>query len=199
MSVVLFGVVVALAAAAAMEPWARLLHRHAWHRSLWPIHRSHHEPRTTRFEANDWLSVLHAPVAAALIVGGCQTGGFVRAALVGAGAGMTAFGALYLAVHDGFIHGRLGLAWLARFRYFRRVRGAHLTHHRAGALPFGLFLGPRELRPATVRRSRAAIVATKAPGSHARAAMPSAGGRPPRAGRSSRSLAPGSRVRYRRR
>ena len=56
----------AVVAAAAMELWARFLHGRVWHHGLWNVHRSHHEPRVGRFERNDALSLLHAPVAAPL-------------------------------------------------------------------------------------------------------------------------------------
>lgn len=174
MTTIIVGVTFALLSAAAMEPWARFLHHYAWHRWLWSLHRSHHEPKRGRFEANDWLSVLHAPIAAGMIIGGCQASGVLRGALVGVGVGMTAFGALYLAIHDGLIHGRLRLHALLRFRYFRRVRGAHLVHHRAGGAPFGLFLGPRELRGSPLSPRRAAARARRGRGVREQAAIPSA-------------------------
>lgn len=147
------GVLVALVAAALMEPWARFLHGRVWHYMLWSVHRSHHEPRRGRFEKNDALSFLHAPIAAGLIVAGCQGTGLLRAVIVGAGVGMTLFGIGYVFVHDGLVHERLPARALLRLRFFRRVRGAHLVHHRTGGVPFGLFLGPREL--AQHRRAKA--------------------------------------------
>ena len=131
--------------AAAMELWARFLHGRVWHHRLWGLHRSHHEPRVGRFEKNDALSVLHAPLAAALVVAGCQLDGYARALAVGAGVGMTLFGIGYVLVHDGLVHGRLPVKRLLALRIFRRIRGAHLVHHRAGGPPYGFFLGPREL------------------------------------------------------
>jgi beta-carotene 3-hydroxylase len=73
--------------------------------------------------------------------------GVLREAAFGVGVGMTVFGLAYLAVHDGFVHKRLPLAFLERFSYFRRVREAHKAHHsRPHAVPFGFFLGPWELK-----------------------------------------------------
>lgn len=144
---------VALATAAFMELWSRLLHGRVWHRSLWRVHRSHHRRRKGSFEANDALSVLHAPLAVALILFGCVgPAGLLRELAYGVGIGMTAFGLAYLVVHDGLVHGRLPVSFLLRFPFFARVRDAHLVHHRKGREPFGLFLGPRELERA--RRSR---------------------------------------------
>lgn len=163
-ALVAFGFVVAVVVAAAMEPWARLLHGRVWHRSLWPVHRSHHSRRRGRFEMNDALSAVHAPIAAVLIMLGCNLRGWPAAAAIGTGAGMTVFGLAYVVVHDGFVHGRLRVAFLARFAWLRRVRDAHAVHHARGAAPYGFFLGPREL--------------TRAP--RARASRPSV---PPRPGR----------------
>lgn len=157
---VLVSVAVAAIVAPLMELWARFLHGRIWHGVLFPIHRSHHETRIGRFEANDVLSVTHAPIAAALVIVGCIMHGFAGAVLRGAGIGMTLFGIAYVVVHDGFVHGRLPVSGLARFRFFRRIRGAHRLHHRSGAAPFGLFAGPREvaraIRHATAPTSRRA-------------------------------------------
>jgi beta-carotene 3-hydroxylase len=161
---------VGLPAACAMEPWAALLHGRAWHGPLWPVHRSHHAPRRGRFERNDALSATHAPVAMALVLYGCLGApGLAREAAFGAGLGMTLFGLAYVLVHDGLVHGRLPVSWLLRFRYLRRVRGAHLVHHRTGGAPFGLFLGPWTLR----RRHRAARERATRPPQRAVAATPS--------------------------
>ncbi len=141
----LMGAAVALVVAVAMEPWARLLHGRVWHRSLWGIHRSHHSRRRGRFERNDMLSAAHAPVAAALVMAGCNLHGPAAAACIGVGVGMTSFGLAYVVVHDGFVHGRLPVRFLARVAWLRRIRDAHAVHHARGAAPYGFFLGAREL------------------------------------------------------
>ena len=139
---------VAALTACFMELWAAVLHGRYWHGRMWFVHRSHHAPRAGRWELNDALSVVHAPVAMFLIIWGCEAApSWLREVMFGAGLGMTAFGLGYLIVHDGMVHGRLPVRWLERIGYFERVRQAHLTHHRnsASGLPFGLFLGPWEL------------------------------------------------------
>ena len=137
---------VALVVAAAMELWARLLHARFWHGPLYPIHRSHHRKRRGHFELNDALSTLHAPIAIALILYGCESApGPLREVLFGAGIGMTLFGAAYVVFHDGFVHGRLPLRWLGEVALFARIRDAHRVHHGRGAAPYGFFLGPQEL------------------------------------------------------
>lgn len=165
---VVVGLLAAAVVAAAMELWARFLHGRVWHHRLWGVHRSHHEPRAGRFEKNDALSLLHAPIAAGLLVAGCQLHGWMRAILVGAGVGMTLFGIGYVLVHDGLVHGRLPVKALLALRFFRRIRGAHLVHHRTGGAPYGFFLGPRELmRHRRGRRGRDSL--PSAPSSSARA------------------------------
>ena len=154
---VVLGALVASAVAAAMEPWARLLHGRVWHRRLWGIHRSHHARRAGRFEANDALSAAHAPIAAALVMIGCNMHGIAAAVAIGTGAGMTVFGLAYVVVHDGVVHGRLPVAFLLRVPGVRRIRDAHAVHHARGAAPYGFFLGHRELgqRRAVTRTPRA--------------------------------------------
>ncbi|AUX20200.1 beta-carotene hydroxylase [Sorangium cellulosum] len=142
-------VVTALAAFAAMEGWAALLHGKVWHRALWSVHRSHHEKRRGALERNDALSLLHAPVATGLILHGCAGApGPLRDVAFGVGLGMTAFGVAYVLVHDGLVHRRLPVSGLARIPYLARVRDAHRVHHSTGGPPFGLFLGPLVVRRA---------------------------------------------------
>ncbi|HZF50348.1 MAG TPA: beta-carotene hydroxylase [Polyangiaceae bacterium] len=150
MTSVAIWIAVALPVAAAMELWAAFLHGRVWHHALWRVHRSHHSRRAGRFESNDLLSSLHAPIAIALILYGCLGApGVIRDIGFGAGIGMTLFGVAYLIVHDGLVHGRLPVARLAKIPFFERIRAAHLEHHTRGREPFGLFLGPRELARAT--------------------------------------------------
>ena len=164
MSAAMVWIPVALVAAAVMELWAGLLHARLWHRALWGVHRSHHRQGERGLEANDALSVLHAPLAIALILYGCAgAAGLLREVAFGVGIGMTMFGAAYLVVHDGLVHGRLPVGALGRIPYFARVAEAHRVHHATGRAPHGLFLGPAELRRAAASlrlsaedRSRAA-------------------------------------------
>lgn len=146
----------AIVVAVAMELWAALLHGRAWHAILWRVHRSHHRARRGRFEANDALSVLHAPIAIVAILYGCRAEvGVLREIVFGVGVGMSVFGVAYFVVHDGLVHGRLPVAALARLPYFARVRDAHLEHHAHADGPYGLFLGPWERRRATHASPRA--------------------------------------------
>lgn len=150
---------VVLAVAVAMEFWAMFLHGKLWHGVLWPTHASHHRPRAGRFEFNDVFAVFHAALAMFLIIYGFESShGRLSEMMIAVGFGMSAFGMAYFTVHDGFIHGRLPVRFLARFAYFRRVRNAHKVHHRSDHVgPYGLFLGEWELR-----RSKGERVAQRA-------------------------------------
>lgn len=144
----------AMLVAFLMELWAALIHGGVWHRGLWRVHRTHHEPQQGRFEANDLLPMFHAPISAGLIVYGCEAApGVLRELAFGVGIGMVFFGVAYAVVHDGMVHGRLPVGFLLRSAWLRRVRAAHLAHHaREHCAPYGFFLGPQELARARKRR-----------------------------------------------
>ncbi len=143
---------VALFTVCMMELWAGFMHSAFWHRSLWSIHKSHHRKRRGRFEKNDILSALHAPIAIAMILYGCLgTPSLLREVIFGVGIGMTIFGLGYAVFHDGFVHHRLPLGFLARVPRFARIRDAHRAHHASGREPYGFFLGPEELARAEAR------------------------------------------------
>jgi len=140
----------------AMEAWAAFVHGRLWHGVLWRVHASHHRARTAVWEENDALSLTHAPLAVALVLFGCRGApGALREVAFGIGIGMTVFGAAYVVVHDGLVHGRLGVRGLLRAPvlgpYLCGVVEAHRRHHQTLGARFGLFLGPWELR----RRERA--------------------------------------------
>ena len=121
----------------AMEPVTWATHRFVMHGPGWVLHRSHHARRPRWLETNDAY-----PVAFAAVVGAAMALGFNVGALgwlVPVAVGVTAYGAAYALVHDGYIHRRLpvgsrrtaGLDALAR---------AHAVHHRTGGEPFGMLL-----------------------------------------------------------
>ena len=137
-----------LGVAILMEPWSMWVHSKLWHGPLWWGHKSHHEPRAGSLELNDVFAAVHAPLAIFLIIYGFEGGpSEFHEMVVATGFGMTLFGVAYFLVHDGFIHGRLPLGFLERYSYFRRVRNAHNAHHlKEDVPPYGLFLGPQEVR-----------------------------------------------------
>ena len=136
-----------------MEFWAQILHHRVWHGPLWFLHESHHREREGALELNDVFAVFHAAVGIALILYGCVGPvGWVREAGFGAGLGMSVFGMSYFFVHDGLVHERLPVDFLEENRWIHRLAAAHRAHHRTGAHPYGLFLGPQEAKRASRRR-----------------------------------------------
>ncbi|XP_042375786.1 beta-carotene hydroxylase 2, chloroplastic-like isoform X2 [Zingiber officinale] len=134
-------------AAVGMELWARWAHRALWHASLWPMHESHHRPRDGPFELNDVFAVINAVPAISLMAYGLLHRGLFPGLCFGAGLGFTLFGIAYMFVHDGLVHRRFPVGPIANVPYFRRVAAAHQIHHthKFGGVPYGLFLGPKEL------------------------------------------------------
>src|SRR5437763_13240269 len=109
-----------------MEPAAYLVHRFVMHGRLGAWHRSHHQVRTTTFEANDLYPLVGAAVSIVVIALG--TGFGALGALAWVGAGITLYGAGYLFVHDLYIHRRIAsFTW--QWGPLERVRAAHRIHH----------------------------------------------------------------------
>lgn len=133
-------VLVAAAALVVMEPAVALVHRLVMHGPGWVWHRSHHRRPGPGLEANDLFPVVFAVATIAVMAVGSAVDGL--ASLLWTGAGVTAYGAAYLVVHDLYIHERLGRLPGAGTRYVRWVASAHAVHHRTGAAPYG-FLVPR--------------------------------------------------------
>ncbi|KAL3653557.1 hypothetical protein CASFOL_003238 [Castilleja foliolosa] len=134
-------------AAVGMEYWARWAHEALWHASLWHMHESHHRPREGPFELNDVFAITNAVPAIALLSYGFFHKGLIPGLCFGAGLGITVFGMAYMFVHDGLVHRRFPVGPIANVPYFRRVAAAHQLHHsdKFSGVPFGLFLGPKEL------------------------------------------------------
>ena len=136
----------AAAAFAAMEPVSYAAHRWVMHGAGWVLHESHHRLAGARhaLEANDWFPVLFAGATmTALAVGASRP----RArSLTPVGAGVTAYGAAYAFVHDGYTHQRAGrLPTMAGLEW---LRVAHELHHRYGGEPYGMLVPvvPRAVR-----------------------------------------------------
>jgi beta-carotene 3-hydroxylase len=133
---------VIIATVAAMEVVAAVVHRHVMHGVGWALHRSHHEPRTGWFEANDLYAVFFALIAIVLIALGAAG----RPLLAWIGVGMTAYGVLYALVHDGLVHRRWPFRGRPRKGYLARLVEAHHLHHavrgRDGCVSFGFLWAP---------------------------------------------------------
>lgn len=150
-----------------MEPVTALLHRALFHGPGWALHRSHHRaaraggasaggasaegPGAGGLEANDLFPVGIAAVTILVIALGTVADGL--AALVPIGAGVTAYGAAYAAVHDFYIHRRVDV-FPHHLPVLERLRDAHGLHHRFNEAPYGMLC---PVVPARIRaRARAA-------------------------------------------
>lgn len=135
-----------------MEMYARYVHKYLWHENElgWTLHKSHHEPRVGPFEANDVYALMNAVPAIALCGYGFMRPDVVGGLCFGLGLGITLFGISYMFVHDGLVHRRFPVGPIANVPQLKRVAVAHQMHHsdKYGGVPFGMFLGPQELKEA---------------------------------------------------
>ena len=159
-------VLTAVAAFVAMEGFTYLTHRFVMHGVAWTLHRSHHQSTAERFEANDVFPCIGAAIA---MIGFAIGFNVPMPGLVAVGAGVSAYGAAYMFVHDVYIHGRLGR--MPEVAVLERLRRAHAIHHLFRGEPFGMLLPilPRRWRSlartvdadaAVVRRGRAQVPAS---------------------------------------
>lgn len=118
-----------------MELVSYASHRWVMHGFGMAWHRSHHAPPKGRFERNDLFPLSFSAVGVLL---------FAAASLGVPGmwpvaAGVTAYGAAYLVVHELVIHRRLSVP-VPKSRYLTWLREAHADHHRRSGEPFGMLL-----------------------------------------------------------
>lgn len=121
-----------------MEGVAYWAHRYLFHGLFWGLHKSHHLPRRGPFEWNDLFALFFAPISIVLMGGWLAPDWLWLTFPIGTG--MTAYGAVYLFVHDIFTHRRIvALNW--KNPWLLRLRAAHRHHHsdvsKAGQEPFG--------------------------------------------------------------
>jgi beta-carotene 3-hydroxylase len=142
---VIAGPVLAVGAFVAMEGVSYAAHRWAMHGPGMGWHRSHHLPPQGRLERNDRFPACFSVVGVALFALG--TMGPAIGALVWVGIGVTAYGVVYLGVHEVAIHRRLPVR-APRGAYVRWLRDSHRIHHLYGGEPYGMLLPvvPRDLR-----------------------------------------------------
>lgn len=149
-----------------MEAFAYVMHRWVMHGRLgWVLHKSHHRPRSGRFELNDLYGVAFAMPSIWLIYMGTLGGWSSLAAWIGAG--IAGYGAIYFGFHDVIVHHRVPHHIVPRSPYFRRIVQAHRLHHavetRLGAVSFGfVWAPPVEQVKAELAASRALIRAPAA-------------------------------------
>lgn len=113
----------------AMEGVAWLTHKYIMHGLLWFLHRDHHNPsiKSGFFERNDFFFLIFAIPGILLLFLGSFNASFI---LLGAGIGITLYGACYFFVHDIFIHQRFKALRNTQHWYFKAIRRAHKLHHK---------------------------------------------------------------------
>lgn len=145
---------VAAVAFVVMEPVTYAAHRWVMHGVGERLHRSHHQPPTGRFEANDWYPVMFAAVVLAGLAVGFNVPGW--GGLVPVGVGITLYGMAYAFVHDGYIHRRLPFLGEWRSPLLDRLAEAHRIHHLYNGEPYGMLVPfvPADLRARATRTDR---------------------------------------------
>ena len=155
------GFLLFLATVAVMEGVAYVAHRWVMHGFGWFLHKSHHEPRTGNWEMNDWYFVIFAAPSIALLIGG--TAGYWGAWAIWMGAGIAAYGAIYLGFHDVIVHKRWDSGYVPRWSYMKRIVQAHRIHHivetKDGTVSFGFLIAPtpESLKAELQARGRAGV------------------------------------------
>jgi beta-carotene 3-hydroxylase len=129
--------VLAVGAFVAMEGVSYALHRWVMHGPGMTWHRSHHLPPAGRFERNDRFPACFSVLGIGLFALGAWAPALGWCTWLGLG--VTAYGAVYLFVHEVHIHRRLPVT-LPRTRYLDRLREAHADHHRTSGEPYGMLL-----------------------------------------------------------
>ena len=135
-----------LLALVGMEVVAWATHRFLMHGPLWCLHRSHHEPRSGRFELNDLFAAYFSLPSMVLISLGTKAWGghVVWAPALWLGLGMTGYGAIYAMFHDGLVHGRFRSP--LPLKLMKRLVQAHRLHHavatKHGAVSYGFLWAP---------------------------------------------------------
>jgi len=121
----------------AMEAVSYAAHRWLMHGPAIGWHASHHAPPRGRFERNDLFPLVFSIPAVGLF--GSAMVGLTPAWTWWAAAGITLYGAAYLAIHELVIHGRVAVP-VPRLRYLRWLRARHAAHHVDGGEPYGMLL-----------------------------------------------------------
>jgi len=155
-------VFIALVAFVAMEPVTAATHRWVMHGIGEFLHRSHHQRRVSRWEANDWYPIMFAAVVMSALAAGFNWDGL--GSLVPVGIGVTAYGAAYALVHDVYIHRRLDWFSGRRIEPFERLAEAHRVHHLYNAAPYGMLapMVPAALRDRAAATDRDPLAASRA-------------------------------------
>lgn len=133
----MIGALAFVASFIAMEGVSYAGHRWVMHGKGMVWHASHHAPPRGRIERNDLFPVCFSVVGFALFV--VAATGLAPGWVWWSAAGITAYGLAYLAVHEVFIHRRIGVR-VPEMRYLQWLRDSHHAHHVDGGEPFGMLL-----------------------------------------------------------
>ncbi len=158
---ILYGLFLFLLTVLAMEGVAYVTHRWVMHGFGWFLHESHHRARTGFWELNDWYFVIFAAPSIALLIGG--TSGFWDSWTIWVGAGIAAYGAIYLGFHDVIVHKRVRSRYLPKSNYMKHIIQAHRLHHvvetKEGSFSFGFLWAPKPetLKAELKRRGHAGV------------------------------------------
>jgi beta-carotene 3-hydroxylase len=133
-----------------MEPVTYAAHRWLMHGAGWVLHRSHHQVLASRFEANDLFPLFFSTAAMLLFAVATQWSPLWPVCW-----GITVYGAVYLFVHDAYIHARLKLP-RRLLRFLQPLSDAHRIHHLYGGEPYGMLcpIVPSKLRRRAARTDR---------------------------------------------
>jgi beta-carotene 3-hydroxylase len=138
----IFNFMIFLTSLIAMEGVGFLAHKYVMHGWGWFLHRSHHEEHLGALETNDIYLLVLGLVAVGLIV----LGNSGHDPLQWVGAGVAAFGLIYILFHDGVMHRHWPVRPKPRNRYLKRLYHAHLMHHaikgRRNSVSFGFLYAP---------------------------------------------------------
>jgi beta-carotene 3-hydroxylase len=160
-----FGFLLFVATVALMEGVAYVMHRWIMHGAGWFLHKSHHEPQSGFWEMNDWFFVIFASPSVVLLVKGLS--GAWGDWAIWIGAGIAAYGAIYLGFHDIIVHKRWDSGYVARWSYMKRIVQAHRIHHivetKEGTVSFGFLIAPKpeDLKAQLAANGRAGVRAPR--------------------------------------
>lgn len=153
--------VVILCGFVVMEPLTYAAHRWVMHGIGERLHRSHHRPGSSGWEANDLYPVMFAAVVMIGLAVGFNAPGWE--VLVPLGVGVTLYGIAYGIVHDVYIHRRLPGGRRPRSRpTLEHFAEAHRIHHLYNGEPYGMLLPivPAALRARAARTDRDPLTTT---------------------------------------
>ncbi len=159
------GTLLFIATIIGMEAFAYVMHRWVMHGLGWFLHESHHRARTGFWELNDAYFVIFALPSIVLLVAGAIGGLGSWSSWVGAG--IAAYGAIYLGFHDIIVHKRIDHRFVAKSTYLKRIVQAHRLHHavetKHGTVSYGFLWAPRPeiLKAELARCGRVGVRAPK--------------------------------------